>query len=68
MFLDGGSIGVEIVDKIGRRQQFSLPCGWDNTNYPAYSRAFVGALWCHRPEAVEITNASSTKWKLVEIV
>lgn len=59
---------MKIMDKDGRQEQFALPCGWDNTNYPAYSRVFVGALWNHRPDAIEITNAAATKWKLVKIL
>jgi hypothetical protein len=67
-FLDGGSIGIEIVDRDGHREQFALPCGWDNTNYPAYSRVFVGALWNHRKGAIEITDPEPTKLMLVEIL
>ena len=55
-FLDGGSVGIEIIDRNGQHEQFALPCGWDNTNYHAYSRVFVGALWNHRAGAIEITN------------
>jgi|GEM_PF-1547291 hypothetical protein len=67
-FLDGGSVGIEIIDRNGQHEQFALPCGWDNTNYHAYSRVFVGALWNHRAGAIEITNLEPTKLMLVEIL
>jgi hypothetical protein len=68
LFLDGGSIGMEIIDRNGQREQFALPCSNDNTNYPGYSRVFVGALWNHRKGAIEITNPEPTKLMLVKIL
>ena len=68
LFLDGGSIGIEIIDRDGQREQFALPCPSDNTNYPGYSRVFVGALWNHRKGAIEISNPEPTKLMLVKIL
>ena len=68
LYLDGGSIGIEIIDRDGHHEQFALPCHDDDTNYTDYSRVFVGALWRHKNEAVEITNPEPTKFMLVEIL
>ena len=63
-YLDGGSIGIEIVDSDARREQFCLPSHLGDTN--RYSRVFVGALYDRKPRAVEITEPEQTKRMLIQ--
>lgn len=65
-YMDGGSIGIEIVDKRGRKEQFAIPAHLGDTN--RYTRIFVGAMYDHKQEAVEIIKPEPTKRMLIEIL
>lgn len=65
-YMDGGSIGIEIVDHNGRREQFAIPSHLGDTN--RYTKVFVGAMYDHKPNAVEITEPEHTKRMLIHIL
>jgi hypothetical protein len=65
-YMDGGSIGIEIIDRDGHREQFAIPSHLGDTN--RYTRIFVGAMRDHKPEAVEIFEPEHTKRMLVCIL
>jgi hypothetical protein len=65
-FWDGGSIGIEIVDRDGKRQKFAIPAHMGDTN--PYSRVFVGALYDRHAGAVEVADPEHTKRMLVRVL
>jgi hypothetical protein len=65
-YLDGGSIGIEIVDRAGTREQFCLPAHLGDTN--PYTRVFVGAMYDRKSGAVEILEPEHTKRMLIQIL
>jgi hypothetical protein len=62
-FLDGGSIGIEIVDRNNMREQFALPIHLDG-----YKRVFVGGLHDRQEGAIEIADPEATKHMLIGIL
>jgi len=58
-YLDGGSVGMEIVDRTGKKEQFAIPAHLGETN--RYVRVFVGALHDRKAGAVEIAQPEHTK-------
>jgi len=65
-YMDGGSIGIEIVDRDGRMEQFAIPSHLGDTN--RYTKVFVGAMHDRKPGAVEIIEPEHTKRMLVCIL
>ena len=65
-YMDGGSIGIEIVDRDGRMEQFAIPSHLGDTN--RYTKVFVGAMHDRKPGAIEITEPEHTKRMLVCIL
>jgi len=65
-FWDGGSIGFEIVDRDGRREQFAIPAYLGESNH--YTTVFVGAIHARKPGAVEIAQPEQTKRMLICIL
>lgn len=65
-YMDGGSVGIEIVDRNGRAEQFAIPAHLGDTN--RYAQVFVGAMYDSRPGAVEIIEPEDTKRMLVRIL
>lgn len=65
-YCDGGSVGMEIVDRDGRREQFAIPAHLGDKN--PYAKVFVGATYDDKPEAVEIEEPEHTKRMLVCIL
>jgi len=65
-YADGGSIGIEIVDRDGRREQFAIPAHLGDTN--RYTKVYVGALHDRKPEAIEIVQPEHTRRMLVCIL
>ena len=63
-FLDGGSIGLRIVDSSGRLLELALPVSEDHTYY----RLFIGALHMHRTNAVEVEFTEDTRRMLVALI
>jgi hypothetical protein len=65
-YMDGGSIGIEIVDRDGRLEQFAIPSHLGETN--RYTKVFVGAMHDRKPGAVEVSDSEQTKNMLVCIL
>jgi hypothetical protein len=65
-FSDGGSIGVGIVDRHGKRESFAMPAHLGDSN--RYTRVFVGALHDGYPDAVEIADPEHTERMLISIL
>lgn len=65
-YMDGGSVGIEIVDRDGRTEQFAIPAHLGDTN--RYTKVFVGAMRDRQPGAVEIIEPEHTKRMLVCIL
>jgi len=65
-YMDGGSIGIEIVDRGSSREQFALPHHLGDTN--RYTKVFVGALYDRKHGAEEISDPEHTKRMLIEIL
>src|SRR5450756_1882571 len=65
-YMDGGSIGIEIVDRDGRMEQFAIPSHLGDTN--RYTKVFVGAMYDRKPGAVEVSDSEQTKHMLVYIL
>jgi len=66
LYSDGGSVGIEIVDRDGHREQFTIPAPLGDTN--RYTRVFVGAMHYRKPDAVEIAEPEHTKRMLIRIL
>jgi hypothetical protein len=65
-FLDGGSIGVVIVDRDGRRLLLALPVSYqDGRKYP---RLFVGATHTSKTGAVEVAFSDDTRRMLISVI
>jgi hypothetical protein len=71
-YLDGGSIGVDVIGANGTNLQFAFPVHEPTNGEPKYPRLFVGGLHLNRkPGAVpltEITNSSDTRAMLVRLI
>ena len=65
-YLDGGSVGIEIVDQFGTREQFSFPVFLGGTNN--YSKVYVGTLHVSKPGAVLVSDSEQTKRMLIAIL
>ena len=65
-YMDGGSIGIEIVDGTGQREQFAIPAHLGDTN--RYGRVFVGAMHDRKPGATEVADSENTKRMLIQIL
>ena len=62
-FMDGGSIGIEIVDREGRKEQFAVLALMGEPN--PYTRVLVGGLHHRAPGAVELHDPESTRRMLI---
>jgi hypothetical protein len=65
-FSDGGSIGIEIVDRDGKRERFAIPAHMGDTN--RYARVFAGAMYDRHAGAVEVVDPEHTKRMLISIL
>jgi hypothetical protein len=67
-FLDGGSVGLEIIDRDGQKVQLAIPIydGPEDTN--KYHRLYLGARYFKRTNAVEIPFSRDTKMFLADII
>jgi hypothetical protein len=65
-WLDGGSIGIEIVDRDGRQEQFAICAKLGDTK--RYTRVFVGALNDSFPNAVEVSEPEDTRRMLTRVL
>src|SRR5262245_49951689 len=58
-FWDGGSMGIEIVDRNGKHEMFAIPSHLGEPEH--YTKVFVGAIYDRRPNAVEVSDPEDTK-------
>ncbi len=63
---DGGSIGIEIIDRDGRQEQFGIRAKLSDAK--RYSRVFVGALNDSFQSAVEVGEPEHTRKMLTRVV
>jgi hypothetical protein len=64
--LDGGSIGVVIVDRDGRRLLLALPVSYqDGRKYP---QLFIGATHTSKTGAVEVAFSEDTRRMLISVI
>ncbi len=73
LYLDGGSVGIEIVDRNGQQEKFALPVKvtvnpvnerWTTT----YKQVYIGAILKADPGAIEIADPENTKWMIASIL
>ena len=65
-YLDGGSVGITIVDRDGHRLQLALPVSGQRGR--PYPRLFVGATSSSTPGAVEVEFTEDTRRMLISII
>jgi hypothetical protein len=63
-YLDGGSIGIAIVDRDGHSEAFALPCD-DVADSNSYDKVFVGAAHTSFRGAKELAEPKHTKRMLI---
>jgi hypothetical protein len=64
--LDGGTIGIDIVDAKGNREQFAIVCELGSDD--CYERVFVGAYHHSQPGAAPVAHPAETKQQLIRIL
>ena len=68
-YLDGGSIGITIVDAKGQVLELAVPVesgpGYGVGGYPGL---YIGATTEGRPGAVEVEFSEDTRWMLLAII
>ena len=64
---DGGSIGIEIIDRTGRSLEFCLPATIDEPSF-IFNKLFIGACYYSDAGASEVLNPRHTKFRLAEIL
>jgi hypothetical protein len=65
-YLDGGSIGVVIVDRDGRRLLLALPVSYEGGR--KYRKLFVGATHTSKTGAVEVAFSDDTRRMLISVM
>jgi len=65
-YMDGGSIGIKIIDRDGRMEQFAIPSHLGAPD--RYTKVFVGAMHDRTQGAVEIIKPEHTKRMLICIL
>jgi hypothetical protein len=64
-YLDGGSIGITIVDRDAHKLQLALPVSQRGRSYP---RLFVGATYSSKTGAVEVAFSEDTRRMLISVI
>ncbi len=65
-FMDGGSIGIKIIDRDGREERFAVLALMGEPN--PYTRVLVGGLHRRVPGAVELQDPENTRRMLICIL
>jgi hypothetical protein len=65
-YLDGGSIGVVIVDRDGRRLLLALPVSYEGGR--KYRKLFIGATHTSKTGAVEVAFSEDTRRMLISVM
>lgn len=66
-FMDGGSVGVQIIDADGVDQRFAIP-HWTLSSSGNPQQLYIGALHANREGAREIEYTEETRIRLAEIL
>jgi hypothetical protein len=67
-YLDGGSVGIEIVDRDGQKLELAIPL-YDGPSDPCtYHRLFLGARYSTYSNAVEVAFTQDTKRYLADMI
>ena len=66
VYLDGGSVGVSIVDRDSRRLELALPVSPEGGR--RYPRLFIGAKHMSKTGAVEVAFSEDTRRMLVSVL
>jgi len=66
LYLDGGSVGIEITDRDGKTEQFAIPSRLEETN--RYTKVYVGAMYDSKPGAVLVSDSEQTKRMLIHVL
>lgn len=64
-FMDGGSIGLTIVDAHGQSLALALPV---SDGAPRYSRLFLGATYAQHTNATEVAFSEDTRRMLISVI
>jgi hypothetical protein len=65
-YLDGGSIGITITDRDGRKLQLALPVSEERGR--SYPQLFMGATHRSKTNAVEIAFSEDTRRMLISVI
>jgi hypothetical protein len=65
-YLDGGSIGITIVDREARKLELALPVSSEGGR--RHPRLFIGATYASATSAVEVAYTADTRRMLITIV
>jgi len=65
-YLDGGSIGITIVDRNSRKCELALPVSSEHGK--SYPRLFIGATHIGKTGAVEVAFSADTRRMLISVV
>jgi len=67
-YLDGGSVGLEIIDRDGQKLQLAIPIYDGPGDTRTYHRLYLGARYFKNTNAVEISFTEDTKRFLAEVI
>lgn len=65
-YLDGGSIGITIVDRDARRLELALPVSSEAGR--SYPQLFIGATHSSKTGAVEVAFSADTRRMLISVI
>ncbi|HXD01341.1 MAG TPA: hypothetical protein VN048_18530 [Verrucomicrobiae bacterium] len=65
-YADGGSIGIQIIDRDGRKEQFAIPARLGEKDH--YTKVFIGAMYDQKPGAIEVSDSEQTKRMLIHVL
>jgi hypothetical protein len=67
-YLDGGSVGIEIVDRDGQKLDLAIPIYDGPGDMRTYHRLYVGARYSSHTNAVEVVFTEDTKRYLADVI
>ena len=67
-YLDGGSVGIEIIDRDGQKIQLAIPIHDDPSDTRTYHRLYLGARYAKNTNAIEIAFTEDTKRYLANVI
>jgi hypothetical protein len=67
-YLDGGSVGIEIIDRDGQKLDLAIPIYDGPGDTRTYHRLFVGARYFSHTDAVEVAFTEDTKRYLADVI